>query len=390
MNQQVFIDEIVSRLAKVVGKNTAGLHEPEFAGNEKNYIGECIDTGFVSSVGPFVARFEQAISNLTKAKFAIAVVNATSGLHLSLLAAGINPGDEVLTPSLTFAATSNAIRYCGASPHFVDVDKESLGIDCEKLTKYLKEITTIRAGQCFNRKTGARIVSILPVHTFGHAADMRGLLKIAKEFRLKIIEDAAESIGSYYFGVHTGTLGDLGVISFNGNKTITTGGGGVVLTNSEELANRVRHLATTAKVPHRWEFIHTEVGYNYRMPNLNAALGLAQIEQLPMKIDKKRKLYLKYFNAFETLEGVKIFKEAPNRKSNYWLQALLLDEKFAHLREKIITKSNRAGISTRPIWKLNHTLDHFLRFPKGDLTNSIHLSKSIINLPSSPQLMTDW
>ena len=262
-------------------KEFVPLHEPCFSGNESKYLQECIDSTFVSSVGKFVNRFEKEIADYTRAKYAVAVVNGTAALHVTLLLAGVESGDEVLVPALSFVATANAIRYCGAVPHFVDSEERTLGMDPEALRNYLQSSSEQRDGICVNRNTGCPIRAIIPVHIFGQPCDLDGLLAIASDFNLALIEDAAESLGSTYQGQNTGTFGLLGTLSFNGNKTITTGGGGAILTDDPKLAKRAKHLTTTAKLPHRWEYLHDEVGYNYRMPNLNAALGCAQLEQLP-------------------------------------------------------------------------------------------------------------
>ena len=271
------IDELISAITSVTGSGPVALHEPEFDGNEWDYIKECLDTNFVSSVGKFVDRFERDLEQYTGAKHVIAVSNGTSALHISLLLAGVEQGDEVLVPALTFVATANAVVYCGANPHFVDSEKESLGIDPEKLKTYLQATTTLIAGQCRNRSSGRVIRAMVPMHTFGHPSKIKELLEVCKEFNIAMVEDAAESLGSFYSEKHTGTFGLLGTLSFNGNKTITTGGGGAILTDDSTLAKRAKHLSTTAKVPHKWNYVHDEVGYNYRLPNLNAALGCAQL-----------------------------------------------------------------------------------------------------------------
>ncbi|EMN72565.1 aminotransferase, LLPSF_NHT_00031 family [Leptospira interrogans serovar Bataviae str. UI 08561] len=284
-------DRIVTAIRKVVGSSSVALHEPIFSGNEWQYVKECIDTSFVSSVGKFVDRFEVELARYTEAKHAIAVVNGTAALHVALKLAGVGQNDEVLIPSLTFVATANGVSYCGAIPHFVDSEESTLGIDSKSLRDYLSSITEIRERQCVNVLTGRVIRAIVPMHTFGHPVDMEGILSIGKDFHINIVEDATESLGSYYQGRHTGTLGLLGTLSFNGNKTITTGGGGAILTNDSEIAKKAKHITTTAKLPHRWEYVHDEIGYNYRMPNINAALGCAQLEQMPEFLKKNESFF---------------------------------------------------------------------------------------------------
>lgn len=286
LNSAPLSDRIVNAIRDVVGSSPVFLHEPIFSGNEWQYVKECIDTSFVSSVGKFVDRFEVELARYTEAKHAIAVVNGTAALHVALKLAGVGQNDEVLIPSLTFVATANGVSYCGAIPHFVDSEESTLGIDPKSLRDYLASITEIRNQQCVNILTGRMIRAIVPMHTFGHPADMEGILSIGKDFHINIVEDATESLGSYYQGRHTGTLGLLGTLSFNGNKTITTGGGGAILTNDPEIAKKAKHITTTAKLPHRWEYVHDEIGYNYRMPNINAALGCAQLEQMPKFLKK--------------------------------------------------------------------------------------------------------
>ena len=320
------VEEVVGAIRSVVGPKPVALHEPSFQGNEWLYLKECLDSTYVSSVGKFVDRFEDELAKCTGAKYAISVVNGTAALQIALKLAGVQPGDEVLIPALTFVATANAVSYCDAIPHFADSEERTLGIDSSKLREYLEGNSSQHSGQCINNFTGCVIRALVPMHTFGHPSDIEGLLSIARDFNLVLVEDAAESLGSFYNGQHTGTFGLFGALSFNGNKTITTGGGGAILTNSESLARHAKHLTTTAKLPHAWEFRHDEIGYNYRMPNINAALGCAQLEQLPAKLAAKRELFSRYHAAFAGIKGVTLFKEPQNCQSNYWLQTLLLDE----------------------------------------------------------------
>ena len=363
------------------------LHEPRFYGNESKYVQECIDSTFVSSVGKFVDRFEKELADYTGAKYAVAVVNGTSALHIALLLAGVKSEDEVLVPTLSFVATANAVRYCGARPHFVDSEQQTLGMDPDTLQNYLQANTEQSNGVCVNRKTGIPVRAMIPVHIFGHPCDMDGLSEVAKDFNLILVEDAAESLGSTYNGQHTGTFGLLGTLSFNGNKTITTGGGGAILTDDPELAKQAKHLTTTAKTPHQWDYIHDEVGYNYRMPNLNAALGCAQLEQLPDFLTSKRRLYDSYQEAFLDIKGVTLFTEPEGSHSNYWLQTLLLDESIAKQRDSILEITNSAGLMTRPAWKLLHNLPLFKDCPCAPVPVAESLERRIVNLPSSTGLV---
>ena len=377
---------ILEAIRTVIGDGQVALHEPTFEGNEWRYLKECLDSTFVSSVGKFVDRFESDLAKYTGAKYAVAVVNGTAALHIALKIAGVRAGEEVLVPSLTFIATANAVAYCSATPHFVDSEITTLGIDTEKLREYLLANTHQIGDRCVNRATGKIISALVPMHTFGHPSDLDGLMAIAKDFNIVLIEDAAESLGSFYHGKHTGTFGLLGTLSFNGNKTITTGGGGAILTNDPQLAKFAKHLTTTAKLPHQWEYRHDEVGYNYRMPNLNAALGCAQLEQLPELIVFKRVLYARYFSAFSQLKGVKLIAEPENCHSNYWLQAILLDEPFAAQRDLILSTTNAAGVMTRPVWNLLHQLPIFSNNPKMEISTGESIARRLINIPSSPML----
>jgi aminotransferase in exopolysaccharide biosynthesis len=388
-NQTKLTNQVVNAIQNVVGKGPVALHEPSFNGNEWLYLKECLDSNFVSSVGKFVDRFETDLANYTGAKYAVAVVNGTAALHIALKLAGVKASDEVLVPALTFIATPNAITYCNATPHFVDSEVTSLGVDAAKLRDYLLSHTQQRAGQCVNSATGQVIRALVPMHTFGHSADIYGLLAIARDFNITLVEDAAESLGSYYHGKHTGTFGLLGALSFNGNKTITTGGGGAILTNDAVIARHAKHITTTAKLSHVWEFRHDEIGYNYRLPNINAALGCAQLEQLPAKLVAKRELFLRYQNAFAGVEGVKLMTEPAECQSNYWLQTLLLDAENSAQRDAILKVTNDAGFMTRPAWVLMHELPPFKVCPRMDLITSQLLTQRLINIPSSSNLVIE-
>jgi perosamine synthetase len=380
-------EQVVNAIRSVIGSASVALHEPSFKGNEWVYLKECLDSTFVSSVGKFVDRFENDLAKITGAKHAVAVVNGTAALHIALKLANVQQNDEVLVPALSFVATANAVTYCGAIPHFVDSEISTLGVDAKKLRKYLTETTEQRIGHCVNRKTGRVIRGLVPMHTFGHPVNIDGLLSLAHDFNIVLIEDAAESLGSYYQGKHTGTFGLMGTLSFNGNKTITTGGGGAILTNNTELAKHAKHITTTAKLSHAWEFRHDEIGYNYRMPNLNAALGCAQLEQLPDMVVSKRKLYQRYQAAFSLISGVTLVKEPSNCVSNYWLQTLLLDNEVSNQRDLILSATNKVGLMTRPAWILMHELSQFKGCPKMDLSVAKTLSECLLNIPSSSNLI---
>lgn len=381
-------EQVVAAIRVVVGAGPQTLHEPSFTGNEWLYLKECLDSTFVSSVGKFVDRFELDLARFTGAKHAVAVVNGTAALHIALKLAGVKAGDEILIPSLTFVATANAVTYCGATPHFVDSEARTLGVDAAKLRDYLSSHTEQRVGQCVNRASGQVIRALVPMHTFGHPVDVDGLLAVAHDFNLALVEDAAESLGSYYHNRHTGTFGLMGTLSFNGNKTITTGGGGAILTNDSVLARHAKHLTTTAKLPHSWEYCHDEIGYNYRMPNLNAALGCAQLEQLPVMLAAKRELFQRYQAAFAPVAGVKLVAEPEQCQSNYWLQTLLLDADQANQRDLILKITNDTGFMTRPAWMLMHELRSFKDCPRMDLAGAQSLSQRLINIPSSPGLVS--
>lgn len=377
---------IVAALRQVAGEAPVALHEPTFAGREWDYVKECIDTGWVSSVGKFVDRFEQDLARFTGAAHCVAVVNGTAALQVALLLAGVRPEDEVLVPALSFVATANAVRHCGAWPHFVDSDEATLGLDVQALADYLGEMAEIRGGEVYNRRTGRRLAAVVPMHTFGHPADMPALLALAERYNLPVVEDAAESLGSWLDGRHTGTFGRLGTLSFNGNKIVTTGGGGAILTDDPELARHAKHLTTTAKLPHRWEYAHDEVAFNYRLPNLNAALGCAQLEELPGFIEQKRCLTAHYRAALAAIPEVRLLVERSGVRANYWLQTLVLEPAAAAERDAILAATNEAGLMTRPVWRLLHTLPMYTGCPAMPLPGATSLAARIINLPSSPGL----
>jgi len=386
---ELLANQVIEAIQSVVGAGPKALHEPIFAGNEWEYLKECLDSTFVSSVGTFVDRFENDLARYTGANYAVATVNGTSALHIALKLAGVVSGDEVLIPALTFVATANAVVFCNAVPHFVDSEESTLGIDVTKLRRYLRVNTKFVDGLCVNTLSGRIIRAVVPMHTFGHPVDMDSLMDLASEFNLALVEDAAESLGSTYKGAQTGTMGKLGVLSFNGNKTITTGGGGAILTNDPELARQAKHLTTTAKLPHAWEYRHDEVGFNYRMPNINAALGCAQLEQLPQFLTSKRDLFLRYQEAFKKVGGVHLMSEPKDCLSNYWLQTIILVENNSVHRDTILAATISAGYMTRPTWVLINELTPFLKMPSMDLSGSSSLSKRAINIPSSAYMEQD-
>lgn len=388
LHQALAPEDISDVLNTVLQKSSASvsLHEPYFAGREHDYLKSCLDSGYVSSVGSYVKEFETALSHFTGVKFAAAVVNGTSALQICLKLAGVQPEDEVLIPAMTFIATANAVCYCGAIPHLVDSEMDSLGVDGEKLDRYLKKAAKMHNGICYNKQTDRPIRALVVMHTFGHPVQLDRVLQVCNDYGLELIEDAAESLGSYYKNVHTGNFGKLSALSFNGNKIVTTGGGGAILTNDENLYREAKHLTTTAKLPHKWAFVHDEVGYNYRMPNLNAALGCAQMEQIEKFIYFKRVLADEYRKAFASLPGIEFFIEPDYAKSNYWLNTLILSEENAPLRDAILEETNRQGIQTRPAWTLMNRLSMFQDCPRMDLSTVERLERCIINIPSSAKL----
>jgi perosamine synthetase len=356
------------------------LHAPVFMGNEKKYLNECIDSTFVSSVGKFVDRFEEMVSNYTGAKQAVVCVNGTNALQLALQLVGVERNDEIITQALTFIATANAISYCGADPVFLDVDKETMGLSPIAVETWLKDNAVIKDGVCYNKTTKRRIRACVPMHTFGHPVKLDELINVCEKYNIELVEDAAESLGSFYKGKHTGTFSKVGILSFNGNKTITTGGGGMLLFNDEELAKHAKHITTQAKIPHKWEFSHDEIGYNFRMPNLNAALGCAQLEKLDKILESKRITSNVYKDFFQNMD-IEYFTEPEDCKSNYWLNAIILPNKEE--RETFLEFTNENGVMTRPIWQLMNRLPMFKDCQRDDLVNSIWFEERVVNIPSS-------
>lgn len=380
-------DPIVAAIRTVLqveeGHGFIPLHEPHFEGDEWANVKDCLDTGWVSSVGSYVDQFERDVAAASGVAHGVAVVNGTAALQIALQIVGVGEGDEVIMPALTFVATANAASYLGAIPHFVDSDVRSLGLDAGKLCDYLDEIAVRRFAGCINRKTGRRIAAIVPMHTYGHPVDMEPLIDLAARYGIPIVEDGAESLGSSYKGEKCGSLGRVAAISFNGNKIITCGGGGAIVTDDAELAARAKHLTTTAKVPHKWAFDHDEVGYNYRMPNLNAALGCAQLAKLDDYLSRKRTLAERYQQVFASVEGVGIFHELCYARANYWLNCLMLDEPSLGNRDAILEATNNAGLMTRPTWALMPDLDIYTDCPRMPLAGAREIEARLINLPSS-------
>lgn len=357
------------------------LAVPMFIGNEKKYLEECIDTTFVSSVGKFVDRFEEDMARYTSAKKAVVCVSGTNALHMSLMLVGVENNDEVLTQALTFIATCNALSYIGAHPVFLDVDRSTMGLSPDAMKEWLTKNAEIRNGQCYNKNTGRRVKACIPMHTFGHPVRIEEMVALCEEYHIELVEDAAESIGSTYKGKHTGTFGKVGAISFNGNKTITTGGGGMMLFQDEELGALAKHITTQAKVPHRWEFRHDHIGYNYRMPNINAALGCAQLENLDRYIESKRQVAAEYEEYFNSIADIEFFVDSPNTFSNYWLNVIIMKDKEAQL--EFLQQTNDNGVMTRPIWELMNRLPMFEKCENDGLKNTIWFSDRAVNIPSS-------
>jgi perosamine synthetase len=360
------------------------LHEPFFGNDELETVSKTIQSTMVSSVGLQITEFENQVREFTGAEFAVATVNGTAALQIALEATGIQPGDEVLLPSLTFAATASAIVHAGGTPVFIDSNPERIGIDPTSLRSWIENNVVAKNGKSVNKNSGNPVHSVVPVHIFGHPVQIDDLAQLCKEFNLLLVEDAAESLGSFYKDQHTGNFGTAGIISFNGNKTITTGGGGIVLTNSEEISNRARHLITTAKLPHPWEYIHDAVGYNFRLPNLNAALGVAQMHSLAKIIELQRRLYETYKSELKDLAGIHLVSEPKETRSNYWLQAVMLDD--ATLRDQILEAFHADGLKVRPAWRPLHMLEPYKKYQRTEMIGTEDIYARLVNLPSSPKL----
>lgn len=374
-------EEIISFIkALYPDMNPVLLHCPQFLGKEKEYLAECIDTKFVSYVSHFVTDMEEHIKRITGAKYAVAMVNGTEALHMAIISAGINPGEEIITQSLTFAATSAAIVHCGALPVYIDVDKDTLGMSVVVLKNYLETNTEQKNGKCYNKKSGNVISACIPMHTFGHPCRIDEIAALCQEHNIILIEDSAESIGSLYKGKSTGTFGKVGILSFNGNKCVTTGAGGMLISDDEALAERAKYISTTAKRPSKWEFFHTEAGYNLRMPGTCAAIGAAQLEYFDETIKNKREtaaLYQKYFAEI----GIECIREPENARSNYWLNAIILQDRAE--REEFLEYANSNGVQCRPIWTLMHKMPPYEKYERTELPNSQWLEDRVVNIPSS-------
>jgi perosamine synthetase len=380
-----FVAALRAALPGVAGP--VGLHDPHFSGNEWAYVKDCLDTGWVSYNGSYVSRFESMLVDLTGAGSCAAVSSGTVAIEMALRVIGVTAGDEVLSPSLTFVATNNAIAHLGAMPHFVDSESKSLGVDVAKLAGYLDDIAEMTDAGARNRLTGRRLAALLPMHCFGHPVDMDPLLELADRWKIPVVEDAAEAIGSTYKGRPCGSLAPIACLSFNGNKIITTGGGGAILTRDPELGKRLRHLTSTAKTPHAFEFIHDEIGWNYRLPNINAALGCAMLEQLPARLAAKRALQLRYEAAFAGMNHVSILREPSYAKSNYWLAAAILEDGDVAERDALLKAVQEAGFMCRAAWRLNHTLPMYQDCPRMPLETAEAIQPRLVNLPSAPQLL---
>jgi len=381
-------DQVLAAVRAALPGSDGGvaLHEPEFRGQEWAYLKDCLDTGWVSSVGAYVDRIERDLEVITGAAHAIATSNGTAALDICLRLVGVEAGDEVLVPTLTFVATANAVAYQGATPHFVDSETVTLGVDPVRLEAYLRETARIDGEVCINTRTGAPIRALMVMHVFGHPCDLDGLAEVAARWKLALVEDAAEGLGSHWKGRHVGNVGLVSALSFNGNKIVTTGGGGAILTNDPDLARRAKHLTTTARVPHKWSFVHDEVGWNHRMPNLNAALGCAQLERLPDMMARKAVLAQRYGEAFRSVEGARLLTARPGAEVNHWLNALILERPDMAMRDALLETLNGAGLMARPLWTLMHRLPMYEACPRDALPVAEALEASVINLPSSAKL----
>ena len=381
------ISSILRSIENAIGKGPHQLHEPSLGKEEIKYVTDTIKKNFVSTKGIYVSKFEEKIRSYVQSKYVTATINGTQALYIALKAMGVKKNEEVLVPALTFIGTVNAISYLGAEPHFIDSNIKDLGIDCKKLEAYLNKIIIFKNNKSINKKTGKVIRAIMPVHVFGHACDIENVIKLSRKYNLFVIEDAAECLGSFYKKKHLGTFGHIGCLSFNGNKIITTGGGGAIITENKKLNDKIKHLVTTAKVDHQWEYIHDQIGYNFRMPSLNAAVGLAQIEKISRFLKSKRELFLRYYKIFNNVENVELFKENKYSKSNYWLQTIILDKKIKHNKNKLIQSAHKKKIFMRPAWKLISELKPYKKKQKMNLSGARNIYERVINLPSSQNLI---
>ena len=383
-NQKIEINNLINNLKRVFGKKKVGLHEPILGILEKKELNKCINSGFISSSGNYyINQFEKRLKKIVNSKHVIAVINGTSAIHIALKVLGIKKNDEVLMPSLNFIAAANAVLYCNAIPHFIDIEKNSLFIDPKKLKKYLEKNFIRKKNYTINKKTKNILKAIIPFHTFGHSCDIQKIKKIATNFHLKIIEDAAEGLGSYNNGRHLGTFGHIGILSFNGNKIVTSGGGGAILTDNNLIAKRARSLTQVSKIPHQWKFNYKDLGYNYRMPNINAALGFAQLKRLNKNLKRKRNILKQYKKIFSNHKNIKLIEEPNGCKSNYWLQNIIINGRNKNYKNKFINSANNKGISLRPAWCLLHKINYLKKYPKDTLSNSNKMYDKIVSLPSN-------
>lgn len=383
MKNKLALNEFEKTMKFFFRKRNISLHEPYFLSDDKKSLLKCIDSSYVSTSGKETQNFEKDLKKFINCKYIVCTINGTSALHLSYIAIGIKKNDEILLPALNYVASANAALYVGAIPHFIDVKEKTLSIDVDKLENYLKKISIIKSNKCVNKKTNRTIKAIVPTHIFGHCSDIDRLKELCKKFKLKLIEDASEALGSFYKKKHLGTFGDIGVLSFNGNKIITAGGGGAIVTNNKKLAKKIYSLSNVSKIPHEYEFLYKEMGFNYRMPSLNASLGRSQLKKIKFFLEKKRKNFKFYSRIFNDSKFFEIFGENIYSKSNFWLNALILKKPNKQLRNMILKKANLKGLKLRPIWRLLNRFKHLSSYPKMDLSNSQKLEISIINLPSS-------
>jgi perosamine synthetase len=380
-------NQIIKSLRFFTRKKKVALHVPYFKKKDHNLVNRCLKTSYVSTVSKFTNIFEKKIKKLTKSNFAIATINGTSAIQIAIKSCGIKKNEEILIPNLNYIGSSNAAIYCGAIPHFVDVESECLGIDTSKLEIYLKKICSTNKKTTVNKISKRNIKAIMPTHVFGNPAKIKEIIKIAKKFNLKVIEDASECVGSYYKNKHLGTFGDVGILSFNGNKIITTGGGGSIITNNKKIYKKALSLSTISRKKNSgWSYDYDDVGYNYRLPGLNSALGISQLDNLPYLLKCKRQIYLKYKKIFRNNTYFKLMNEPKDTKSNHWLNTIYIFNSNLKLRDQIVSETNKKGISIRPVWKLMHKIKYLSKYPRMKIQNSLKLEKSLINLPSSPNL----
>ena len=379
--------DIIKSVYNFTKKKFIPLHEPSFKSKDFAILKKCLKSSYVSSISKFTNTFEKKLINLTKTKYSIATINGTAAIQIAIKALGIKKNDEILIPNLNYIGSSNATVYCGAIPHFVDIEDQSFGIDANKLKKYLRRICIIKKKHSINKLTKRPIKAIIPTHVFGNSANISEIIKVAKKYKLKVIEDASECVGSYYKKKHLGTFADVGILSFNGNKIITTGGGGAIITKNAKIYKKALNLSTISRKKNSaWSYDYNDIGYNYRLPGINSSLGISQLQNLNYLLKKKRKIYLKYKKIFKENIDLKFIEEIKNNKSNHWLNTIYIRNSSLTLRDKIIKETNRKGVAIRPVWKLMHKIKHLSKYPKMDISNSLILEKSLISIPSSPNL----